>query len=85
MNYKIKFSNRGEKDFALVKKSPLKKKAFEILQVLEVDPYKKPCEKLQGNLQGSFSKRLNLQHRIVYEVRESEKIVNITAMWTHYE
>ena len=85
MSYKVKFSIQGRKDLEIVKKSPLRKKAFQILEELEVNPYKPKCEKLAGNLLGKYSKRLNIQHRIVYIVHEPEKIVVITAMWAHYD
>ena len=85
MNYRIDFSNRGAKDLELVKKSSLKKRAFKILSVLEKDPYTPKFEKLGGNLKNAYSRRLNQQHRIVYEIREEEKVVNILSMWTHYE
>jgi len=85
MNYKIVFTKRGEKDYELVKRSPLHKKAKKILLDLEKDPYCPPMEELVGNLKGSCSKRLNIQHRIVYEVDKANKVVKILSMWTHYE
>ena len=85
MSYKIKFSKRGAKDYETVKKSPLKNNALKIFSTLEINPYKPPVEKLKDNLQGVYSRRLNRQHRIVYEIHEKEKIITILAMWTHYE
>ena len=85
MNYRIDFSNLGAKDLELIKKSPLRKRAYKILSILENDPYAPKFEKLSGNLKNACSRRLSRQHRIVYEIREEEKIVNILSMWTHYE
>jgi len=85
MRYNVRFSNRGSKDYDKVKRSPLIKKANKILDILENDPYSPPFEKLVDNLKGKYSRRLNIQHRIVYEIRESERVVVILSMWTHYE
>ncbi|MCK5153786.1 MAG: Txe/YoeB family addiction module toxin [Spirochaetales bacterium] len=65
----------------------VKKRAQEILRVLEVDPFKEypPFEKLIGDLTGVFSRRINIQHRIVYQVYQKKQIVKIIRMWTHYE
>jgi len=85
MNYEIEFSNRGLKDLKIVQKSPLRKKALKILDTLEKNPYAPIFEKLSGNLKNAYSRRLNQQHRIVYEIRENEKIINILSMWGHYD
>lgn len=85
MSYKIIFSRRAEKDYELIKRSPLRKRAKTILFTLEQNPYKQPLEELSGNLKGTYSKRLNVKHRIVYEIRENEKVVKILSMWSHYE
>ena len=85
MNYRITFSRRAEKDYDLIKRSPLKKKAKTILLALENNPYIPPLEELSGNLKGAYSKRLNIKHRIVYEIYEKEKAVKILSMWSHYE
>ena len=85
MSYRIKFSSQAEKDYEFIKKSTLAKKAKLILKILQKNPYSPPCEKLKNNLKGAYSKRLNIQHRIVYEVREENKTVVILRMWTHYE
>ena len=85
MDYKITFAKRAEKDYELVKRSPLAKKAKKILSDIKKDPYAPPLEELSGNLKGAYSKRLNLKHRIVYEIFDSERAVKILSMWTHYE
>jgi toxin YoeB len=67
--------------------SGLKSKAQELLEVVSNNPYQNPppYEKLVGDLAGAYSRRINIQHRLVYQVIEQEKIVKILRMWTHYE
>lgn len=85
--YKLLFTNQAQKDAKNLTSSNLKKKAEEILQIIQSDPFcdYPPYEKLIGDLTGSFSRRINIQHRIVYQVIEEEKVVKIIRMWTHYE
>jgi len=85
MSYQIRFSRQAEKDFELIKKSPLKTKAFAILTILKTDPFQPQFEELKENLRGNYSRRLNKQHRIVYKINEKEKQITILRMWTHYE
>ncbi len=79
--------NRHQKDAKKLAASGLKPKAQEILDMLAADPFQIPpnFEKLVGDLSGAYSRRINIQHRIVYEVFQEEKIVRILRMWTHYE
>lgn len=65
----------------------LKEKAAELLQVIGEDPFKTPppCEKLVGDLYGAYSRRINIKHRLVYQVYENERLVKILRLWTHYE
>jgi Txe/YoeB family toxin of toxin-antitoxin system len=65
----------------------LKTKAVELIDILKVDPYQNPppYEKLVGDLLGAYSRRINIQHRIVYQVLESERIVKVIRLWTRYE
>lgn len=83
--YKIVFTKQADKDKKLVSQAGYEKKVKDILGRLQKDPWYFPVDVLQGNLKGFFSKRINIQHRIVYEVLEEEKIVKILSMWTHYE
>ena len=85
--YKLLYTKQAKKDAKKLSDSNLKNKAQEILRIIEKDPFEKhpPYEKLIGDLTGSFSRRINIQHRIVYQVLEDEKIVKILRMWTHYE
>ena len=87
-NYQIVITKEAQKDKEKVKRVPaLRRRAEELLEILREDPFQTPppYEKLQRDLKGSYSRRLNRQHRIVYTVDEIRKVVKITAMWTHYE
>ncbi len=85
--YKILFTKQAQKDAKKLSSSNLKKQAEEILEILKEDPFKDypPYERLIGDLTGAFSRRINIQHRIVYQVYEKEKIIKVIRMWTHYE
>ena len=85
--WQIKFSKEAEKDKKLLKSAGLEERAKKLLNVLSVNPYQIPpsYEKLVGNLKGYYSRRINLQHRIVYKVYDDIKVVVIHAMWTHYD
>ena len=85
--YKILFTKQAQKDAKILKSSNLKSKAEEVLNILREEPFRDypPYEKLIGDLTGSFSRRINIQHRIVYQVLEDDKIVKVLRMWTHYE
>ena len=82
--YRIVFTKLAVKDYENVKSSALGGKVKRLLSVLEADPYQPPYEKLVGDLAGAFSRRINLQHRLVYQILEEEKTVKILRMWTHY-
>jgi toxin YoeB len=83
----VRFSKNAEKDKRLLKQAGLEEKAKRLLDILRVDPFQNPpsYEKLVGDLKGFYSRRINLQHRLVYKVDLEEKIVEVRAMWTHYE
>ena len=85
--YKLLYTKQAKKDARKLLESNLKKKAQEILKVLEEDPFKEypQYEKLMGDLTGIFSRRINIQHRIVYQVYQKDQIVKVIRMWTHYE
>lgn len=85
--YKVKLSNRAMKDREKLIQSGLSKKAKELIDILQENPYQNPppYEKLVGNLAGYYSRRINIQHRLVYSIHEDEMIVAIRSMWTHYE
>lgn len=85
--YTVLFSKRAQKDKTLLKQTGLETKAKALLNILLNNPYQNPpaYEKLKGDLDGYYSRRINRQHRLVYAVYEAEKTVKILHMWTHYE
>ena len=87
MNWCIVYTKQAQKDAKKLSSSGLKSKAEEIIQILQTDPFQTPpsFEKLVGDLSGAYSRRINIRHRIVYQVLEKERIVKIIRMWTHYE
>lgn len=87
MSWKLVYTKQAQKDAKKLASSGLKKKAQELLRVIEQDPYQNPppYEKLVGDLSGAYSRRINIQHRIVYQVLESEQRVKVLRLWTHYE
>ena len=84
--WQIKFTKAAEKDKKLLKQAGLDAKAKKLLNVIASDPFQTPpsYEKLIGDLKGYYSRRINIQHRIVYRVYQDLQIVVIHAMWTHY-
>ena len=86
VRYKLFYTKQAQKDAKKLSHSNLKKKAQELLEILKKDPFGKPpeYEALVGVLKGSYSRRINIQHRIVYQVYEKEKVVKVIRMWTHY-
>lgn len=87
VSWAIVYARQAMKDAKKLTVSGLKPKAQELLAVLADDPFRNPppFEKLVGDLAGAYSRRINIQHRIVYEVFPKEKTVRILRMWTHYE
>lgn len=87
INWKLVYTKQAQKDAKKLASSNLKEKAEELLAIIEENPFQNPppFEKLIGDLSGAYSRRINIQHRLVYEVIESEQIVKILRMWTHYE
>jgi toxin YoeB len=87
VSWELVYTKQAQKDAKKLAKSGLKKKAIELLEVLKINPYQNPppYEKLVGDLSDAYSRRINIQHRLVYQVLESECIVKIIRMWTHYE
>lgn len=87
MSWTIVFTKQARKDAKKLSASGLKSKAEEIIQILRENPYQvfPFYEKLVGDLAGAYSRRINIQHRIVYQIFEDEKIVKDIRMWTHYE
>ena len=87
MSWKLIYTKRAEKDAQKLKAAGLRPKAEELLNILKENPFKKPptFEKLVGDLSGAYSRRINIQHRLVYQIIKEKKTVKIIRMWTHYE
>jgi toxin YoeB len=87
VNWEVVFAKQALKDSKKLAASGLKPKAQDLLAVLAADPFQNPppYEKLVGDLAGVYSRRINIQHRLVYEVFTTERIVRVLRMWTHYE
>jgi len=87
VSWKLVYTKKAQKDARKLTQSGLKKKASTLLTILTQDPYSNPptYEKLVGDLAGAYSRRINIQHRIVYQIYNNEKVVKIMRMWTHYE
>ncbi len=85
--YSIVYTKKAVNDIPKLKGAKLDNKAKALLDVIRENPYQTPppYEKLQGELQGAYSRRINIKHRLVYEVIEDEKTVKIISLWTHYE
>jgi len=85
--WRIVFAPQAVKDAKKLSRSGLKHKAEALLEILRTDPFQSPppFEKLVGDLAGAFSRRINIHHRLVYQVLRRERIVKVLRMWTHYE
>jgi len=85
--WEVVFARAAGKDAKKLAAAGLKPRAQELLGVLAVDPFKNPppFEKLVGDLEGAYSRRINIQHRLVYEVFKKERVVRVLRMWSHYE
>ena len=87
MNWKLVYTRQAQKDAKKLAAAGLKDKAVELLKILERDPYESPppYEKLKGDLVGACSRRISVQHRLVYQILDKQKTVKIIRLWTHYE
>jgi Txe/YoeB family toxin of toxin-antitoxin system len=85
--WKVVFTAQAQKDARKLARSGLKPQAEKLLKLLEQNPYRTPppYEKLVGDLSGACSRRINIQHRLVYQVLEKERVVKVIRLWTHYE
>jgi Txe/YoeB family toxin of toxin-antitoxin system len=81
------YAKHAQKDAQKLAANGLKSKAQELLAIIKVNPFQNPppYEKLVGDLSGAYSRRINIQHRLVYEILQEEKIVKVLRMWSHYE
>lgn len=87
MSWQLVYTRQAKKDAKKLARPNLKATAQELLEIVETDPYSNPppYEKLIGDLEGSYSRRINIHHRLVCQVYEEERIVKVIRMWTHYE
>jgi len=87
VNYRVVFTKQAQKDAKKIGRSKLKEKATALIDILKNDPFQTPpqYEALVGDLSGAYSRRINIQHRLVYQVLEDKKTVKVLKMWTHYE
>ena len=86
MKWQVVFTKQAQKDAKKITRSGLKKKALSLIDILKENPFQvpPPYEKLIGDLLGAYSRRINIQHRIVYQTLYEEKVVKVLRMWTHY-
>ena len=87
VSWELFYTKQAKKDAKKLAAAGLKKKAQQLLEILKNDPFKNPphFEKLVGDLSGAYSRRINIQHRLIYQVLTTEKQVKVLRMWTHYE
>lgn len=87
VKWRIVFSKQAQKDARKISAAGLKPKAEALFRILSDNPYQTPppYEKLLGDLKGSYSRRINIQHRLIYQVIEESRIVKVVRMWSHYE
>lgn len=82
--FQIRLERQAEKDLEKILLSPYVDKLKRLMQILEDNPFQPPYEKLTGDLSGLYSRRINLQHKLIYRIEEEKKCVIILRMWTHY-
>lgn len=87
VEYRLVYTKQAQKDAKKLSASNLAAKAKELLEILKINPYQNPppYEKLLGDLDKAYSRRINIQHRLVYEAIEEIKTIKVIRMWTHYE
>ena len=85
--YKVEFHKRALKDIEKLKENKLESKAKRLVEIIKENPFQNPSpyEKLVGNLEGFISRRINIQHRLIYQVLEDKKVIRIISLWSHYE
>jgi Txe/YoeB family toxin of toxin-antitoxin system len=87
VSYCLVFTKQAQKDAKKLSSAGLKPKAELLMDILQEDPFQNPppYEKLIGDLAGAYSRRINIQHRLVYQVLQAERVVKVLRLWTHYE
>ena len=86
MNWEVVYTKQAQKDAKKLASSGLKNKAKKLLDIIQIDSYQNPTpyEKLVGDLSGAYSRRINIQYRLVYQVYEKEHTIKVIRLWTHY-
>ncbi len=86
MSWELVYTKQAQKDAKKLAVSGLKNKAKDLLEIIKENPYQTspPYEKLVGDLSGAYSRRINIQHRLVYQIYEKEQVIKIIRLWTHY-
>jgi len=87
VTFRVVFSKAAQKDAKKIARSNLRPRVEQLLEILRRNPYETPprFERLVGDLDGALSRRINAQHRLVYQVVDAERVVKVLRMWTHYE
>ncbi|MBI1294184.1 Txe/YoeB family addiction module toxin [bacterium] len=87
MSWRVVYTKQAQKDAKKLSAAGLRRKAEHLLEILRQNPYQNPppYEKLVGDLAGAYSRRINIQHRIVYQILDAEQIVKVLRLWSHYE
>ena len=87
VSWSIVYTKQAQKDARKLASSNLKTQAQRLLDIIAKNPFQNPppCEKLVGDLAGAYSRRINIQHRLVYQVYDAERTIKVVRMWTHYE
>ena len=87
MTWSLRFTKQSQKDAKQIEQAGLRGKVQRLLDIIKENPFQNPppYEKLAGDLNGAYSRRINIQHRLVYQVLKEQKTVKILRMWTHYE
>lgn len=87
MSWSVVFTKQAQKDAKKLASSNLRPQAQRLLDIIAKNPFQTPppCEKLIGDLAGAYSRRINIQHRLVYQVYDAERTIKVVRMWTHYE
>jgi len=87
VSWRLLYTRAAQKDAKKLAAAGLKTKAQALLEILKRDPYQTPppLEKLVGDLSGAYSRRITIQHRLVYQIMDEERVVKVLRMWTHYE
>lgn len=87
MSWKLVYTRQAQKDAKKLASSGLKPKTLELLELLSENPFQRPppFEKLVGDLAGAYSRRINIQHRLVYQVLDDQRVIKVLRLWSHYE